>query len=260
MEQLHLPDHRDARLAAIAHYFPDAAGPDASIPGGRIAALAALDRVDPVAYARSRNHLHGAVTRLSPYLRHGCLALNEVREWALAKSGPSGAYRLVFELAWRDFWRRVWFERGDEILRDIEPAKVPLSDAPFAADITTGNTGLACIDDSIHALLNDGYVHNHARMWFAAYVVHFRKIAWREGADWYVQHLLDGDVASNHLSWQWVASTFSNKPYFFNRENVQKYTDGKPCMRCTASRDGSCPFDASYESLDARLFSRGART
>ena len=259
MEQLHLPLNRDARLAAISKYFPDATGPDSLTQGGRIAALSALSRVDPVTYGRTRNHLRGAVTRLSPYLRHGCLTLNEVREWALKQSGPTGAYRLVFELAWRDFWRRVWFARGDEILRNVEPAKVPLGNAPLAADIMSGNTGLACMDDTIRALLNDGYVHNHARMWFAAYVVHFRKIDWRAGADWYVQHLLDGDVASNHLSWQWVASTFSSKPYFFNRENVQKYTDGEPCMRCKASRDGSCPFDASYEALDARLFGNGGR-
>ena len=259
MEQLHLPTDRDTRLAAIAQYFPDATGPDAPIHGGSIAALSLLTRVNPVAYGRSRNHLRGAVTRLSPYLRHGCLTQNEVREWALDKSGPSGAYRLVFELAWRDFWRRVWFARGDEIMRDIEPAKVALGNAPLSSDIATGNTGLTCMDDSIDALLNDGYVHNHARMWFAAYVVHFRKIDWRAGADWYVQHLLDGDVASNHLSWQWVASTFSNKPYFFNRENVQEYTDGEPCMRCQASRDGTCPFDASYEVLDAQLFGSGMR-
>ena len=259
MEQLHLPSDRDTRLAAIAQYFPDATGPDSPIHGGSIAARSLLSRVNPVAYGRSRNHLCGAVTRLSPYLRHGCLTLNDVREWALAKSGPSGAYRLVFELAWRDFWRRVWFARGDAIMRDIEPAKVPLGATPLTADIIEGNTGLACMDDTVHALLHDGYVHNHARMWFAAYVVHFRKIDWRAGADWYVQHLLDGDVASNHLSWQWVASTFSNKPYFFNRENVQKYTDGEPCLRCKASRDGTCPFDASYEVLDARLFGNGTR-
>ena len=66
MEQLHLPADRDARLAAIAQYFPDATGPDAPIHGGPIAARSLLTRVNPVAYGRSRNHLRGAVTRLSP--------------------------------------------------------------------------------------------------------------------------------------------------------------------------------------------------
>ncbi|MGC8035725.1 FAD-binding domain-containing protein, partial [Salmonella enterica] len=64
---------------------------------------------------------------------------------------------------------------------------------------------------------------NHARMWLASYVVHLRKVHWRAGADWMVGHLLDGDLASNHLSWQWVAGTGSHKPYLFNAENVAKY-------------------------------------
>ena len=66
----------------------------------------------------------------------------------------------------------MWFAHGDAVQSEIEPAKVRLGSAPLATDITTGNTGLVCMDDSIHALLIDGYVHNHARMWFAAYVVH----------------------------------------------------------------------------------------
>gem|GEM_PF-6411534 len=118
----------------MSQYFPDATGPDSPTHGGQCAALSTLNPVDPAAYSRTRNHLRGAVTRLSPYLRHGCLTLNE--EWALDKSGPSGAHRLVFELAWRDFWRRVWFARSDEVMRDIEPAKVPLGNAPLATPIS----------------------------------------------------------------------------------------------------------------------------
>ncbi len=88
-------------------------------------------------------------------------------------------------------------------------------------------------------------------MWFAAYVLHWRKVGWREAADWYEQHLVDGDKASNHLSWQWVASLFSSKPYYFNKENLARYTGEKYCASCKVE----CPFDDSYENLFNKLFS-----
>ena len=97
-----------------------------------------------------------------------------------------------------------------------------------------------------------GYLHNHARMWLAGYVVHWRKVKWQAGARWFLQHLLDGDPASNNLSWQWVASTYSHKPYFYNRENVEKYSDGKYCAECPLY--GRCDFEGSYPSLEKRLF------
>jgi deoxyribodipyrimidine photo-lyase len=99
------------------------------------------------------------------------------------------------------------------------------------------------IDQAVRALYTDGYVHNHARMWLASYVVHLRKVHWRAGADWLYAHLLDGDLASNHLSWQWVAGTGSHKPYLFNAENVQRYADAPWHSAGTV-------IDASYDALD----------
>ena len=80
----------------------------------------------------------------------------------------------------------------------------------------------AGFDAWVAELKHTGYLHNHARMWLASYVVHLRKVHWRAGADWLYAHLLDGDLASNHLSWQWVAGTGSHKPYLFNAENVAR--------------------------------------
>ena len=62
-------------------------------------------------------------------------------------------------------------------------------------------------------------------MYLASYIVHWKRICWQAGARWMHHYLVDGDLASNHLSWQWVASTFSNKPYIFNLDNVRKYAD-----------------------------------
>jgi deoxyribodipyrimidine photo-lyase len=213
--------------------------------------------VNPDRYARTRNFLDGAVSRLSPYIRHGVLTLAEVRDRALQSvRNAAQAYKFVYELAWREYWQRVYAELGERVWEDREPYKTGWQASDYAEalprDIPNGETGLACMDAFAHELRDTGYLHNHARMWVAAYVVHFRRVRWQAGARWFLDHLLDGDPASNNLSWQWVASTFASKPYIFNRENLEKYSNGAYCRDCPARR--ACPFDASYESLSKRLF------
>jgi deoxyribodipyrimidine photo-lyase len=250
-QKLSIPSDRNERLHYIKRTFPSAKGPDLEFAwaGGRLNALKKLNSIDVDAYAKNRNFLNGAVTHLSPYLRHGCLTLNETFD-SIKKRFGSRADKLLYELAWRDYWRLVWQSQGNAIYSEMEPPKVAIGHAPLAEDITQGKTGLPCVDAFVNDLLTTGYVHNHARMWFASYVVHHRKIDWRAAADWYEAHLLDGDAASNHLSWQWVTSTFSSKPYFFNKENLGRYTGEKYCASCKAE----CPFDATYEVLNERLF------
>jgi deoxyribodipyrimidine photo-lyase len=111
------------------------------------------------------------------------------------------------------------------------------------------------MDGFIAELHSSGWLHNHARMWLASYLVHWRRVRWQTGARWFLRHLLDGDPASNNLSWQWVASSFSHKPYIFNRSNLERYSGGRYCTACPL-RDRGCPFEASYEDLDSRLFQR----
>lgn len=248
-----LSSDRGARHQQIRELFPEVEGADCGSAwnGTRGAALAALAGVDAVAYARTRNHLDGNVSRLSPYFRHGVLTLNEAARAAITQYG-AGAHKFVFELAWRDYWRRVWAERGTGIHAPIEAPKVVLGDLALPDDIREARTGLECMDQFARDLTENGYVHNHARMWFASYVVHHRKVDWRAAANWYYGELLDGDRASNTLSWQWIASTFSSKPYIFNRENLEKYTRGEFCNSCVNRL--SCPFEGSYEALSEKLF------
>lgn len=111
-------------------------------------------------------------------------------------------------------------------------------------DIRRARTGIPVIDQAVRTLYATGYLHNHARLWLASYVVHLRKAHWRAGADWMIAHLLDGDLASNHLSWQWVAGTGSHKPYLFNASNVARYAPPGWHSAGTA-------IDASYEALTA---------
>lgn len=249
-------------IAYLAAEFPEAAAVSDAIPetrGGRAAAEAALARVKPTSYAASRNFLDGAVTQLSAYLRHGVLSLAEVRDAALrAVPDPQQAAKFVNELGWRDYFQRVYAAVGDGIWHDREPSTAGEPPDAYTTDlpddVAAGRTGLACMDAFSRELVATGYLHNHARMWLAAYLVHWRRVAWQAGARWFLQHLLDGDPASNNLSWQWVAGTFSHKPYSFNRENLERYSAGAYCRDCPLRT--RCPFDASYEVLTARLFPR----
>ena len=216
-----------------------------SLPPTRSAALAHIARVRPAAYARTRNHLDGAVTGLSPYITHGIVTLREVLAGVLQREPLDVQHKLVFELGWREFFRHVWSHRGDEILQSLHAGPRPDAayDPVLPADIREARTGVAVIDEAVRTLYATGTLHNHARMWLASYVVHLRHVHWRAGADWLLAHLLDGDLASNHLSWQWVAGTGSNKPYLFNADNVARYA---PAHWHSA---GSV-IDQSYEALD----------
>jgi len=230
--------------------------------GGRSAALAALARIRPSTYARTRNFLDGAVTRLSPYLRHGILTLADVRDAAFAHGEPAQLFKFVQELAWRDYYTRVYAILGDRLWDDLEPYKTGYPAAEYddelPEDIALARTGLACMDGFAAELRDTGYLHNHARMWFASYVVHFRRVRWQAGAAFFLAHLLDGDPASNNLSWQWVGSTFAHKAYIFNRANLERYTNGTYCAACPV-RENGCPFATSYGVLDRRLFPNGQR-
>ena len=167
-----------------------------------------------------------------------------------AKHRLSVGHKLVFELGWRAYFRHVWHHRGDGILRSLHSGPQP--DSAYAAalpeDIRRACTGVPAIDQAVRTLYATGTLHNHARMWLASYVVHLRKVHWRAGADWLHAHLLDGDLASNHLSWQWVAGTGSHKPYVFNADNVAKYAP--PDWHSPGSA-----IDTDYETLLAAAHS-----
>jgi deoxyribodipyrimidine photo-lyase len=184
-----------------------------------------IDAIDPEAYARTRNFLDGAVTCLSPYITHGIVSVPDILASVHKRQPLQPQHKLVYEFGWREYFRHVWRKRGEGIFSSLHPG--PLTDEAYTTcvpfDIREGATGVPVIDKAIHTLYQTGYLHNHARMWLASYAVHVRKVHWRAGADWLYGHLLDGDLASNHLSWQWVAGTGSTKPYLFNADNVARY-------------------------------------
>ena len=188
------------------------------------AARARLAAVSPGEYARTRNRLDGRVTRLSPYVTHGLLTIPQALEDLGARHRLSLDDKLVFEFGWREFFHHAWRHLGDGILEDVRPPVWPgrYADA-VPDDVLEARTGVPAVDSAVRELCETGWLHNHARMWLASYLVHLRKVSWRAGAGWMFGQLLDGDLASNHLSWQWVAGTFSAKPYLFNADNVARY-------------------------------------
>ena len=229
----------------------------AAFPPTRAAALERVRSVDERAYARTRNHLRGAVSRLSPYLTHGLVSVPEV----LAIVAPDAAGRFAQELAWREFFQLVYERDGRTIFDDrfgpqprrsaaAHPRRLPRA-------ILEGRTGIDALDDAVRSLLDDGYVHNHARMWLASVTCHLAGADWRAGAAWFFFHLLDGALASNTLSWQWVAGTGSHKHYLANQANLDRFSDR--AQRGTFLDRPTCELltgpvpDALAESLDLDL-------
>jgi deoxyribodipyrimidine photo-lyase len=216
------------------------------------AALQRLAAVNLTHYARTRNSLTGAVSRLSPYITHGFLTLADVYQSLNARHLKDSRrpldvqHKFVYELGWREYARHLWQVHGDGICRSLHPGILP--DADYAqelpADIREARTGIPVIDLAVRTLYDTGYMHNHVRMWLASYVVHIRKVHWRAGADWMVAQLLDGDLASNHLAWQWIAGTASSKPYLFNADNVARYA---PALW----HSPGTVIDTTYDALDA---------
>lgn len=131
--------------------------------------------------------------------------------------------KLIQELAWRDYWQIVWNEKGNTIFKDLKHVQKPVSNHHLPTVLNNANTGIHEIDQAIRTLYNTGYMHNHMRMYVASVCCNIAQSHWLLPSKWLYYHLLDGDLASNTLSWQWVAGTNANKKYFANQDNINKY-------------------------------------
>jgi deoxyribodipyrimidine photo-lyase len=190
-------------------------------------------------YANGRNTdygpgAHKAVSMLSPYIRRRLVLESDTVAAALAANGPEDAEKFVQEVIWRGYFKG-WLERRPQVWDSYR--------AGLEADLTAldrdrrlrrevdramhGQTGLACFDAWAAELVDTGYLHNHARMWFASIWIFTLGLPWRLGADFFYRHLLDGDVASNTLGWRWVAGLHTRgKPYPSDAQNITTFTAG----------------------------------
>ncbi|AZL61009.1 deoxyribodipyrimidine photolyase [Tabrizicola piscis] len=188
-------------------------------------------------YANGRNYdrgpgQHKAVSVLSPYIRRRLVTEAEVVTAALAAHGPEASEKFVQEVIWRSYFKG-WLERRPQVWasyrQGLEADLAALDrDRRLRRDVERamdGQTGLACMDAWAEELVETGYLHNHARMWFASIWIFTLGLPWRLGADFFYRHLLDGDAASNTLGWRWVAGLHTRgKPYHAQAWNIATFT------------------------------------
>ena len=190
--------------------------------------LKRVDQVDPVQYARTRNFKNGAVSRLSPYISRGVISTRFVYHSLLGRGYTrKTAEKYIQELAWRDYWQLNWKVLGDRINHHLRPPKYTPKHFEIPSCILSCNTGIEAVDSALNEFYESGYMHNHMRMYVASIICSIAKSDWLLPAQWMYYHLLDADWASNALSWQWVAGTNSNKMYFANQDNINKYWSGR---------------------------------
>lgn len=197
-----------------------------SFPTSYAEVLKRVEAIDPIKYGRTRNFKNGAVTRLSPYISRGMITTKDVMNHALGQGHSfSSIETLIQELAWRDYWQQIWIAKGADIDEDLKHPQSDVTNHEIANALIEAKTGITAVDSGITQLYENGYMHNHMRMYVAAIACNMSKSHWKEPAKWMYYNLLDGDWASNALSWQWVAGSNSNKKYVANQENINKYFD-----------------------------------
>lgn len=209
----------------------------------RTAALEALQAFVPGAgraYAAGRNHDAGpdgpqAVSRLSPYIRHRVLPEDEVLRAVLGRHSPQSAEKFVQEVFWRSYWKGwlelrpgVWGQYKAGLGRALDAVQTQSGLRRAWETACLGETGIACFDAWARELVLTGYLHNHARMWFASIWIFTLRLPWELGADFFLRHLLDGDPASNTLSWRWVGGLQTpGKTYLARPDNIATFTNGR---------------------------------
>lgn len=203
----------------------------------RAAALARQAEFLPLAgrYAAERNFVregHHQVARLSPWLQKRQLLESEVVAAVRAQWSFTAVEKFVQEVYWRTYWKG-WLEQRPAAWSRWQTA-VPVLRASLKGErrnayesALSGHTGITCFDAWARELVATGYLHNHARMWFASIWIFTLRLPWELGAAFFYEHLLDGDAASNTLSWRWVAGLQTQgKTYLARADNISHYTDG----------------------------------
>ena len=209
----------------------------------RRAAFGALQQFLPRAgaeYAAQRNFDYGPARRsnvsgLSPYIRHRLIHEGEVLDATLQCYPETTASKFIDEIFWRAYFKG-WLEQHPTVWTDYRSVVRALvesleSNSDLKARYETAvraKTGIDCFDAWVNELRSTGYLHNHARMWFASIWVYTLELPWQLGADFFYRHLIDGDPASNVLSWRWVCGLHTKgKTYLARVSNIASYTAGR---------------------------------
>ena len=181
-------------------------------------------------YSRDRNYDFGPDSRnnislLSPYISHRSLFEYDVVKKCLEKYEFDQIEKFVQEIFWRVYWKG-WLELRPEVWTDFCESYQSIEQSKFYQKAIEGNTGIRCFDEWVLELKENNYLHNHTRMWFASIWIFSLKLPWQLGAAFFMEHLYDGDPASNTLSWRWVAGIQTKgKHYLARSSNISKFTN-----------------------------------
>ena len=187
-------------------------------------------------YSRLRNFDYGPKNRsniscLSPYITHGIISELEVIKKSLNKFSFSNNEKFIQEVLWRIYWKG-WLELRPNVwtdyLNELKKTHDEFSENINYKNAIQGRTNIECFNEWVNELKENNYLHNHARMWFASIWIFTLKLPWQLGAEFFMEHLYDGDAASNTLGWRWVAGIQTpGKNYLASEWNIKKFTNNR---------------------------------
>jgi len=187
-------------------------------------------------YSRLRNFDFGPEKRsniscLSPYITHGIINEQEVIQKALSKFSFSKNEKFIQEVLWRTYWKG-WLELRPNVwtdyLAELNQIKNEFQNNQNYLSAIDGKTDIECFNAWVNELKDNNYLHNHTRMWFASIWIFTLELPWQLGAEFFMQHLYDGDAASNTLGWRWVAGVQTQgKHYLASEWNIKKFTNNR---------------------------------
>ena len=187
-------------------------------------------------YSKLRNFDFGPEKRsniscLSPYITHGIINEQEVIQKALSKFSFSKNEKFIQEVLWRTYWKG-WLELRPNVwtdyLAELNQIKNEFQNNQNYLSAIDGKTDIECFNAWVNELKDNNYLHNHTRMWFASIWIFTLELPWQLGAEFFMQHLYDGDAASNTLGWRWVAGVQTQgKHYLASEWNIKKFTNNR---------------------------------
>ena len=187
-------------------------------------------------YSKLRNFDFGPDNRsniscLSPYITHGIVNELEVIDKSLKKFSFSKNEKFIQEVLWRVYWKG-WLELRPNVWSDylveLNNLRNKFKSNQNYLNAIEGKTNIECFNQWVKELKENNYLHNHTRMWFASIWIFTLELPWQLGAEFFMQHLYDGDAASNTLGWRWVAGVQTQgKHYLASEWNIKKFTNNR---------------------------------
>ena len=187
-------------------------------------------------YSKLRNFDFGPDDRsniscLSPYITHGVINELEVIDKSLKKFSFAKNEKFIQEVLWRVYWKG-WLELRPNVwsdyLKELNNLRNEFKNNQNYLNAIEGKTNIECFNQWVKELKENNYLHNHTRMWFASIWIFTLELPWQLGAEFFMQHLYDGDAASNTLGWRWVAGVQTQgKHYLASEWNIKKFTNNR---------------------------------